>query len=279
MKNASKSKLFLCFRPAVEMDQLVLDNKEARHRRSCVSVKKQETKPCGSNSSQSDHCMASTESQNSPTLVSTKKSVSQVIRAVWLDAKLFNQIRYGKGVPQDYFKGSKTSSSTKSKESSDTFKDYSSTKVLNTYGRKWNSGFRYSSSSISPPRSSSVSEPSHQEQEAESRNQKKIQSQKDQKRLPITQKSVDNSGIYLLLVSLMVTIFCGKLCAILFTSIWLYSLPRQNIVDIICRPEYVWNLPEGREQCEENKKRVIMDGLLERNQKSRMRKRRTTMTI
>ncbi|KAL0001807.1 hypothetical protein SO802_015588 [Lithocarpus litseifolius] len=37
-----------------------------------------------------------------------------------------------------------------------------------------------------------------------------------------------NSGIYLLVISLIITILLGKLCAIIFTSILVYFVPRQR---------------------------------------------------
>lgn len=37
-----------------------------------------------------------------------------------------------------------------------------------------------------------------------------------------------NSGIYLLVISLIITILLGKLCAIIFTSILVYYVPRQR---------------------------------------------------
>ena len=54
----------------------------------------------------------------------------------------------------------------------------------------------------------------------------------------------------------------GKLCAILFTSVWLYFLPGRSVSHQ--RPETITKLPET-ETSRDNKKRVIMEGLLERN--------------
>ncbi|KAK3021390.1 hypothetical protein RJ639_046798 [Escallonia herrerae] len=68
-------------------------------------------------------------------------------------------------------------------------------------------------------------------------------------------------GLCLLLVSLLVLIFWGKICAILCTSTWLFFAPRRlNCVD---RLENVVDSPDV--DSGEYKKRVIMEGLLERN--------------
>lgn len=70
-----------------------------------------------------------------------------------------------------------------------------------------------------------------------------------------------NSGLFVFLMSLWATIFCGRICAILFTLIFVYCMPRRTWGDR--RLKSVENLPEETEK--ECKKRVIMEGLLERN--------------
>nr|XP_017239416.1 PREDICTED: uncharacterized protein LOC108212200 [Daucus carota subsp. sativus] len=73
-----------------------------------------------------------------------------------------------------------------------------------------------------------------------------------------------NSGLFVFLMSLWATIFCGRICAILFTLIFVYCMPRRTWGDR--RLKSVENLPEETEK--ECKKRVIMEGLLERNHHS-----------
>lgn len=68
-----------------------------------------------------------------------------------------------------------------------------------------------------------------------------------------------NIGLCLLLISFLVLVFWGKICAILCTSTWLFFVPRlcndnnssQNGVELLDSDEY--------------KKRIIMEGLLQRN--------------
>lgn len=74
-----------------------------------------------------------------------------------------------------------------------------------------------------------------------------------------------NYGVYLLLISLIVTVLWGRLFGIVFTSIWLYFLP--------CCCESSNRRPESERKClssteretRDYKKRVIMEGLLQRN--------------
>jgi hypothetical protein len=70
-----------------------------------------------------------------------------------------------------------------------------------------------------------------------------------------------NSGIHLLVISLIITILWGRLCAILFASICAYFVPRRHAG---CgRQESVIKLEKT--ESREHKKKVIMEGFLERN--------------
>lgn len=64
-------------------------------------------------------------------------------------------------------------------------------------------------------------------------------------------------GLCLLLISLLVLVFWGKICAIFCTSIWLFFGPRRIKPVILAGSVNM--------DSEEYKKRVIMEGLLERN--------------
>ncbi|XAR56602.1 hypothetical protein NMG60_11037150 [Bertholletia excelsa] len=70
-----------------------------------------------------------------------------------------------------------------------------------------------------------------------------------------------NVGLCLLLVCLLILAFCGRICAIFFTSTLLYLVPRR-IVEKVDSPEYGVNSPEI--DLEEQKKRVVLEGLLQR---------------
>ncbi|GLT87076.1 hypothetical protein SLE2022_051770 [Rubroshorea leprosula] len=65
-------------------------------------------------------------------------------------------------------------------------------------------------------------------------------------------------GMSIILVTLIIMLFWGRLCAILCTSAWLYFYPRLRKHDIDTKAKFS-NL-----NSEEYKKKVVMEGLLER---------------
>ncbi|KAJ4843007.1 hypothetical protein Tsubulata_005385 [Turnera subulata] len=71
-----------------------------------------------------------------------------------------------------------------------------------------------------------------------------------------------NIGLCLLLISLLVLVFWGKLCSILCTSVWLFLVPRLHIKK---HSSLQYAAGCGEIDSEEYKKRIIMGGLLERN--------------
>ncbi|XP_024019854.1 uncharacterized protein At5g23160 [Morus notabilis] len=74
-------------------------------------------------------------------------------------------------------------------------------------------------------------------------------------------------GMSIVLVTLVIMIVWGRLCAILCTSAWLYFVPRlSSAVDV----GGVLGRPRGLDLgSEENKKKVVLDGFLERNNNHR----------
>lgn len=88
-----------------------------------------------------------------------------------------------------------------------------------------------------------------------------------QKHVPIPTKKVSrgvfssNTGLSLLLLSLLVLIFWGKVCAILCTSTWLFFMPGQSKGgDLAVNMVGMLDV-----DSDEYKKRIILEGLLERN--------------
>ncbi|XP_073006400.1 uncharacterized protein [Typha latifolia] len=85
------------------------------------------------------------------------------------------------------------------------------------------------------------------------------------------------TGVFLLVVSLCVMVFCGRLCAILLTSSSLCLAPRRiraapslgKVIDRVRSPSFrrrrVWKGEEEDE--EEEKRRVVLEGLLERKRR------------
>ncbi|XP_019701399.1 uncharacterized protein [Elaeis guineensis] len=78
------------------------------------------------------------------------------------------------------------------------------------------------------------------------------------------------TGLFLLLLSLSVMVFCGRIYAILWTSSWLCFVPRRNS-DAGLAAENVapTAAPKLRRKgLEENeKKRIVLEGILERNRR------------
>ncbi|XP_010250117.1 PREDICTED: uncharacterized protein At5g23160 isoform X2 [Nelumbo nucifera] len=77
------------------------------------------------------------------------------------------------------------------------------------------------------------------------------------------------AGMSILMVTLAIMLFWGKLCAILVTSAWLYSIPRLRTA---VKPDMVAGEGDNSNSIdfnsEEYKKKVILEGLLERNHRS-----------
>lgn len=91
-------------------------------------------------------------------------------------------------------------------------------------------------------------------------------------RLDIAQKHGNegcgfNAGLFLLLICLLVLIFWGKICAIFCTSTWFFLVPRSTRLCV--SPEAGKEFYSGI-GFEKNKKKVIMEGLLERNHARRV---------
>lgn len=66
-----------------------------------------------------------------------------------------------------------------------------------------------------------------------------------------------NCGLFLMLISLLVLIFWGRVCAIFCTSTWLFLMPR-------------WTIKNNRidELSPERKRKIVMEGLLSRQRRS-----------
>ncbi|KAL9342683.1 hypothetical protein Peur_066008 [Populus x canadensis] len=285
MKNVSRNKFLLCFKPVVDMDQLVLNHskvgvvdhstdKSLKH----LSREKKERdhmKRLVPNSSllseDNDTCSAIiSSSENSLILHSSKKNLSRVIKAVFFETILSKRIHDRKGnLCQDSNIGSKPpppppssspppppppSSSMDSKKSLDDTSDHDNTNLVNKVLIDTHQANEVTSCPSSIP---------------ESRKLSKIKNSRNpNEELEFKAKTMDKSGIYLFLISLTVTVLWGKLCAIFFTIIWLYFLPRRQ--HNTSRPQNVtrslW-LPEKEESKDQYhyKKKVIMEGLLGRN--------------
>ncbi|XP_027348212.1 uncharacterized protein LOC113859704 [Abrus precatorius] len=179
MRNFSKNKFLLCFRPVVHIDAM-LQTKVATHRStscrfSCIpaSHKNDIVKSSDSKSVYFHH-------------VSPKRTISRAIKAVFFETILNRRTRHKNRYTHDSFGSSKHGY-------------YAETKTPSS-----------SPSSCPQPQSSS------QSKNVSSTNEKNRESPVEK------QNKLECYGIYLILISLVFTVFWGKLFGIILTSSWLY---------------------------------------------------------
>ncbi|KAK9266355.1 hypothetical protein L1049_023788 [Liquidambar formosana] len=230
MKNVTRNKLLLCFRPVVMEVDLESDGTVADKVFTYLAVENKGGAKISTMESR-DCSPVSDETGRRPT---GKRGFSRVVKAILFQTSLSKRARDRK-VRQDSC-GSKSSNlSTESNTNSIAFSSAAS-----------------SSSSSCP-----ISESNSFRSDCISQKQ----SVDNQLKKTFMDWSSFNFGLYLLLITLTVTILWGKLCAILFTSMWLYFLPRRHVGKR--RSENLMKTPEIHSR--DYRKRVIMGGLLERN--------------
>lgn len=130
---------------------------------------------------------------------------------------------------------------------------------MNTDSAPPSSSCSYSSFSTQEPVLKQVAEPENGNIREESESKLK-----GERRARDRGSGVDSAAVQLVLVSLTLTVLWGRVCAILFTLIWLYLLPRRQLVraeDERKRLAVVKSKGLPAESCRE---KVIMDGLLDR---------------
>ncbi|KAJ1376715.1 hypothetical protein SESBI_49650 [Sesbania bispinosa] len=202
MRTFSKNKFLLCFRPVVDIDTMLDSKALANHSASCrfpckpVSEKHEMMK-----SSENKHVFFSQGSakfseswimQHPP-----KRTICKVIKAVVFETILNRRTRHKNRYNNNDSFGSKHNYST-------TYKEIKSPQ--------------------SPLSTSSSSNPKVLSQ---SKNLSKYNSTKERSHggLLEKQKKSEWYGIWLVLLSLALTVLCGKLFGIILTSIWLCFLP------------------------------------------------------
>lgn len=182
--------------------------------------------------------------------VSGKKTFSQVIKVVFCEIILGKRIRDRKAIDQELY------SSANSKFN---YPLTSRDKLLDT------SSFDQSVINKVLPNSAQQEERQQVQNKCNTYNSHNRECEMKPKQDGICKgtNSSCNRAILLLLISLAATIFCGKIVAILITSICLYFLPRQQ--HPIGVGENLGNIERSPENKSRDYKRVIMKGLLERN--------------
>ncbi|XWS54269.1 hypothetical protein CRYUN_Cryun10bG0076300 [Craigia yunnanensis] len=267
MRNITRNKFLLCFRPVVDMD-LMLESKAAVDDRSqnhqaltYVGVKnKEDMKPSTAKSSVSD-------TQNSIMINRPgKKIFCQVIKAVVFKIILVKRVQDRKGIDQESYSSKHNFPLSSRGKLLDTSFDKSVNKVLAGKGIQdtiSDSNSVSSRSSCSPSSLSSSSNSTQKAKRQQLQNNCNTYSNHQEgemkpKQEGINRGSSSNSAIFLLLISLAVTIFWGKFCAILFTSIWLYFLPHQQPTGVTGNLENIKRSQEKKSR--DYKKKFIVKG-------------------
>nr|XP_023889532.1 uncharacterized protein LOC112001590 [Quercus suber] len=217
MKSVSRNKFLLCFRPVVDMEGVLqaksLVDSSASQGLPFISVEnKEETKVS----------------------MSPKRTFSRVVKAVMFGTILNKRVRDRKGCHQDSYQSKRGLSMNYERNRASVDNTNSALSHSSSYASSDSSSC---SGSISESKNSSViiKETCSKNQELEEKPEK----------VDMLGCSSFNSGIYLLLISLIITILLGKLCAIIFTSILVYFVPCQRYD----RQEYVIRLakPKSRD--------------------------------
>ncbi|TYJ47819.1 hypothetical protein E1A91_A01G017500v1 [Gossypium mustelinum] len=230
MKNLSRNKFLLCFRPVVDMDIMRLEPKPAaavvnRPAFTCVAgvqSKEDFSKPSTANSSVSDE-------ENSIDVHSGgKKTLSKVIKAVVFETVLAHRVRDRKR------------------------NNESKNRVLTRKLIQSTTSSSSSSSSPLTPNTIQKTETKHQQSGCN-------ESKPKQERIDKGFSCSKNRAMSLFLICLAMTIFWGKLVAIILTSIWLYFL-HHNGVAVKMETIKTWGEKESEEEEEEEEEKVVING-------------------
>ncbi|KAK4255416.1 hypothetical protein QN277_008419 [Acacia crassicarpa] len=194
--NSSKNnKFFLCFRPVVDLDAM-LDSPVLSHRSSATA---------------SHH----DEIHNPHNSLPPKRKLSRVLKAMVLETLLNRRARRKNRSRRDSYESDSSYSTTYTEETSSTGDersicsqtsvDISSIQEINPEARFSSSESKFLSKSNSCPL--------------------ETKPRKRNRRDPLEKKpnNLDCSGIYMLLLILILTVFCGKILGIMLTSICIYS--------------------------------------------------------
>ncbi|TKY69094.1 hypothetical protein E2542_SST05358 [Spatholobus suberectus] len=131
---------------------------------------------------------------------------------------------------------------------------------------------RHSANNVEDTRQQGRASPAHTKRQA-LRLSSSVQSQTTPKKAKNARSSYDPVvGMSVLVVTLVIMIFWGRLCAILCTSVWLYCTPRfrKSAAENDDEDPQTTKSNDVDLDSEEYKKRVIMEGLLERNHRANL---------
>ncbi|PON66954.1 hypothetical protein TorRG33x02_266400 [Trema orientale] len=225
----------------VDMD-VVIEPKSVNDHRSTdlgltyIKVESMEPLKVSMDSEKSSTIVRQQQQQQQP----TKKTFSRVVRAVFFETTLAKRVRERKGFKQDSVKPKLRSL------------DLARFQLMN---------------STLPGSSSSSSSSTSESEISTSNNLTESVKQNFKKNIEKYSKESDmghsgfNSGLYLLLISLTITVFWGRFWAVVLTLIWLYLVPAWYAGNRLPENATLWPEKESKDY----KKKVIIEGLLERN--------------
>ncbi|XP_061362346.1 uncharacterized protein LOC133306085 [Gastrolobium bilobum] len=223
MKNASKNKFLNCFRPVVDIDAMLESRAVVDHSDSRKTMFSDQ------------ECQKITQNWVEPQR--PKRTLAKVIKVVVFETLLNTRARNKNRYSQSCFGSKRDYSAYAESSSTGSEKSMSSLASGNTKIQEIKAPeLSFSSSSSSTPVS-------------ESKNISKCASTKDQ-----LEKQKKCLGIYLVLVSLVVTVLWGKIHGIILTSmslclfsLWITCCCRQKEVDKLCNTEFKTNKNSDRE--------------------------------
>ncbi|KAF8414014.1 hypothetical protein HHK36_002012 [Tetracentron sinense] len=266
MVKGEKNKFLLCFRP-LDMDGAIKSEGTEDPVFSYIAVEKKDNYMIPailSSLSEKENSKISPRKRNA------RQVFSRVLRAVMFETSLIKKVRSRK-VRQDLCRSDSNLSA-----KSEKFSDINRRKSSEDDGRKIDSTVSSSlSSSCSSSTTSTYVMPESKNSRSladqkesfgsncfeQKQSKKNLQDPQRKTKGTVTRCFSSSAGLYLLLISLSIMIFWGRICAIFCTSAWLYFVYRWNSGD--GPPENGNKSPEM--DSREYKKKVIMEGLLERN--------------
>ncbi|XP_039054597.1 uncharacterized protein At5g23160-like [Hibiscus syriacus] len=229
MKTVSRNKFLVCFRPVMDS---MLDSEPVVVDRSRNHRVLTYTKPSTTPSSVPD-------TENSIMVHRPgKKTFSHVVKAVVFEILLAKRVKDRKGIDRGSY------------SSKHNFPVNSHDKMLDTSAGT--EGIRETISESNSVPNSTPETSKHQEREVK------------EKQEGIQRGWSSSNAVFWVVISLAMTIFWGKIYAILSASIWLYFLPRlqQPAGEI----ENLNSIKRSSEEKSEDDKKIIMEGLLKRKQ-------------
>ncbi|KAK6919463.1 hypothetical protein RJ641_015367 [Dillenia turbinata] len=270
-KNTNVNKLFLCFRPVVDIDSSDFDYVSVS-RNNEIQIQKLSSFSTTAEIDPSQTSNLGSENSSLKSKSSSRKSLSKVFKAVLFEASLSKRFR-SRSARFSSFRSEFSLSSRSSRSSGEFLEDNNKSsmskprKSLDSSETKSNTESKITKSKLSlssnliPSNSHEDSTTKIEKDGNENNKEVKSVSKPPNKTTASTSRSV-NTCLRLILLSLVITVVMGTCPAIFLTSICFIVIPHRISGD--CKTDNVVVEKETRRR-ENNRKRVIMEGLIQRN--------------